>query len=275
MANPRPMVVKQPARSWRAWRRLDSIECPRHSPLERCVASGHSLESRPAQFWLTPGVRCDSLGRTPTHAPSLCSSPYKSCSKNWRSSAARGRRFLTPTLQVACFRQVQRDMPHDGEALCCIAGTDATVVLTKRNIEHPVQLVLDPPMAPYDRLRRLCSQAFLRRDVVALLGAHLAIDRSVHLDKNGAREERCHQRRRVCDWPQVQSSRGRDSLCAHRRRRGLPLRLEEHELAATHFDLAHCVKPNSHLTTRRCKAGLLDVDTNKLAPWVYAEPDCR
>src|SRR5512133_3838034 len=49
------------------------------------------------------GVHCGSLGRTPTHAPSLCSYPYKSCSKNWRSSAARSRRFLIPTLQLAFF----------------------------------------------------------------------------------------------------------------------------------------------------------------------------
>jgi len=59
------------------------------------ISSGLVLAYAGCSLWLV-GANANAL-------TVLCSYPYKSCSKNWRSSAARSRRFLIPTLQVAFF----------------------------------------------------------------------------------------------------------------------------------------------------------------------------
>src|SRR5438128_813916 len=86
------------------------------------------------------------------------------------------------------FQHVQRDMSHNGEILSGITRTDAAVVFTKCDIQCPVKLVLNAPMAARSAEGVLGGKIATRGNVLALFNRGLAIDGSLRLDEDEARQ---------------------------------------------------------------------------------------
>src|ERR1700690_74168 len=72
------------------------------------------------------------------------------------------------------FEKAQADLAHLGEVLCCVAIPNAAFIFTETNIQLPMQVVFDSPMAPQARAV-VTSASLLGADEITRLRGRLAI----------------------------------------------------------------------------------------------------
>ena len=86
-------------------------------------------------------------------------------------------------------QEMEGDVADDGEVLGSMIGVDARAVLVEGQVEHPVEAVLDAPMAANDPLEQggISRQA---GDVVAYVGRYGRADAADRLDADHAPELR-------------------------------------------------------------------------------------